>query len=139
MHFTCPEGCCQGKNCFEKNLIHFFGHWARNFSKFGEFFSGDLSKMQSKPAEGLLGGKDKVWQNFSVLAKTHVMSNNIDFRVSTKNNLTNYILSFPCLGRNLCRLSAKFFSAQLPNMQSMWPEIFSQQVAYFEKTTCLST
>ena len=62
--FHMSGGLFWRKVLLQKNLLHFFWTLSEKLSKFGELFSGDLSKMQSKPAEGLQGGKDKVWEKF---------------------------------------------------------------------------
>ena len=93
LHFTCPEVCSEGKNCFKKHVKSFFGHWAWNISKFLENFSGDLSKMQSMPAEGILGGREKVRENFFSFGINSCHECQYwTLRVQRKKNLSKYIL-----------------------------------------------
>ena len=117
-------GLFWGKNCF--NYLFFFGLWAGNLSKFDRLFSSDQSKFLSMPAEEILGKRQNLRKIWSVLAQILGMNVNLD-STCPEDRKHQYLQIFLFYGHTTFQIFGEFFLAELPNMQSMWAEMFSNE------------
>ena len=76
----CPQDCSKERiDSIKDFYLVFFGPWAGNLSKSNRFYSGDLSKMLSMPAEELLGERQNLRRIWSVLAQN--LGSNVNFEL----------------------------------------------------------
>ena len=109
--FHVSGGFLRGKQSFKKNhKTYFFGPGAGDFPKLGELFSGDLSNMQSMPAEELLGRKHKIWENFfSFGINSWQECQFCILRVQRKKNLNKDILFYYFWAENFLDFRRNYF------------------------------
>ena len=127
------------KICFNKkpNTWFFWTFSGKLFKVPWSFFRPSVNMQSMLPAEPF-GGIHEVWDNFwQSLTQILSMSVFFAFYVSRgtfeeENASINYFSPAFFLSRKLFRFLGNFFSAGLPNMQSMWLEKFCNGAFFWE-------